>query len=412
MHLTPLLPVFLLYLFWFNPSSQQSERWRRYTPSDSSFSVDFPKKPDIETEKQDKTERCSAVEFNVSTLEFIDSFKVTIYDSALLPEKSEKAIDQYTNLFIGRSEKPVVLDKISTSGIQAREFQFTDGEIFVKGRSILAGSRFYIVHYDSLNHEESAEQAIARANRFLNSFKIEKISASVPHQMPECSGHLPFAERGQIALVRFPDPWLENDQKILPDVFWYEIRQMPDSGKFLFAAMSGTGYWGEIYRKEQKDDWYSANIYEVAPLDSSVIREATLREWNLAKKVSRRPEKLFPRLQEDMKQKDYTYKGRKYPKRGQYWGTVILSHRSKFIAIYSYSGEKTPVILFSGGEPRTGDIFWDVYNTATGEKVLAWKASSVRNPSMLSEGSVWIEEDFLVMPYNFGLQECVVGRLQ
>jgi hypothetical protein len=63
------------------------------------------------------------------------------------------------------------------------------------------------------------------------------------------------------------------------------------------------------------------------------------------------------------------------------------------------------------GLPREGDIYWDVYDTRNGEKVVAWSARMVLSPGMLAEAALWIDDKYLVMPFGGILKSCVIGVL-
>jgi hypothetical protein len=226
--------------------------------------------------------------------------------------------------------------------------------------------------------------------------------------------------KGSAVLVRFPDYWDgrgPQGEKIIMTLTWYEVRFAPDSTsrELLFAAMSDHGYWGEIYSEQTKEkpneDWYSLNFYAVTYGEKPIVRPVGKEEWNRATRASGRSEKLFPVTQEDLKLRSFQYQNRSYSKTSDNWGAALLSPNGKWLAVFSYSGRKNRGSFWWGGEPRRGDVFWEVYNTFSGEKVLSWNARSVDNPVMESGGAVWVGEEYIVTPFDLGRQSCVIGVL-
>lgn len=226
----------------------------------------------------------------------------------------------------------------------------------------------------------------------------------------------PTVTKGRASLIRFPKPWVNNEQGEEDTVLhprWYEVRLAADSSgrELLFAGMMDEGYTGEVYSERPKESWYSLNFYAVGLGEKPRVRAASKVEWDRAARVSGRPKKLFPNLQEDLKLQSFEYGGRKYTKSSDNWGAVLLSPGGRWLAVFSYSGRKTQGTFWTSGEPRQGDIYWDVYDTKTGSAVLSWNARAVSNPAMLGEGAVWAGEEYLVMPFDMSLDACVIGLL-
>ena len=226
--------------------------------------------------------------------------------------------------------------------------------------------------------------------------------------------------KGSAVLIRFTDYWSGrglNREEIVMVPHWYEVRFAwnPARREILFAAMSDNGYWGEIYSErtgeKPAEDWYSSNFFAVIFGDKPQVRPATKGEWNSAVNATGRSKKLFPLTQEDLKSKSFQYKGRAYAKTSDNWGEVLLSPNGKWLAIFSYSGRKTQGDLFTSGEPPNGDVFWEVYNTKTGEKALSWNAKFADDPAMGSGGAVWIGEEYFATPLDMSRQACVIGAL-
>lgn len=106
------------------------------------------------------------------------------------------------------------------------------------------------------------------------------------------------------------------------------------------------------------------------------------------------------------------YRGKKFLKTGKYWHSQLLSPGGKWLAIFSYTGERTRDLLFmDGGSVKDGDIFWDVYDTVTGEKVFEWRATGVKTPTDRSGPVVWLEEHYFLFPEDLDEQNFVVVTL-
>ena len=65
----------------------------------------------------------------------------------------------------------------------------------------------------------------------------------------------------------------------------------------------------------------------------------------------------------------------------------------------------------TGGNPRTGDIFWQIYDAESGEKVFEWEARNVDNPASLDSRVVWLEERCLLLPLDVYAQSFNVVTL-
>ncbi len=156
----------------------------------------------------------------------------------------------------------------------------------------------------------------------------------------------PSVTKGRASLIRFPKPWVDSEQGEEDTVLhprWYEVRPAADSSgrELLFAGMTDEGYTGEVYSERPKESWYSLNFYAVGLGEKPRVRAASKGEWDRAAKVSGRPKKLFPILQEDLKAQSFEYGGRKYTKSSDNWGAVLLSPGGRWLAVFSYSGRKT-----------------------------------------------------------------------
>jgi hypothetical protein len=117
------------------------------------------------------------------------------------------------------------------------------------------------------------------------------------------------------------------------------------------------------------------------------------------------------------------YNDRVYKKSGQSWGTTValVSPRHTWIAVFSYFSREKPATTLIPGlggnkEPGHGEVFLDVYNVSSGEKIISARSSyggdnAGFEPSMLFGASFWVEDRYLIMPLNWWLESCFVGVL-
>jgi hypothetical protein len=110
--------------------------------------------------------------------------------------------------------------------------------------------------------------------------------------------------------------------------------------------------------------------------------------------------------------------GRLFAKSGRDWGDTVgvLSPGGRWLAVLSYTSpekrRKFRSVLEEGsGEPGRGDVYVDVYDAATGERVLAARQSYRAGPSAMFVNSVWVGERYFVMPIASGLRKCMLLTL-
>jgi len=92
----------------------------------------------------------------------------------------------------------------------------------------------------------------------------------------------------------------------------------------------------------------------------------------------------------------------------------LLSPHGKWLAVFSYNDEKPPpdfMHFITGGNPRTGDIFWQIYDAESGGKVFEWEARDVDNPASLGSRVVWLEERRVLLPFDVYAQNFNVVTL-
>src|SRR4030095_10189844 len=228
---------------------------------------------------------------------------------------------------------------------------------------------------------------------------------------------VPASEQPQSEItLHLPEPWLDSTRPELElsSVQQIVVRKLPNSSddEFLFAALPNGDYdySHELYKDIPKPQ-YSINSFVVNLAGKTSARTATVQEWESASRIVTKSRMVSQRGTDDSSG-EIELRGKKYQKAGKYWGQGLLSPRGRWLAIFSYTGEKTPPdLLFGGGTPKTGDIFWEVYDTVTGEKVFEWKAINVERPPSLDGPVVWLDERYFLFPKDVEAQNFNVVTL-
>jgi len=240
-----------------------------------------------------------------------------------------------------------------------------------------------------------------------------------PPSNPEISG--PFKA------VTFPEPWMKQKNGSwvgVNDAVQYVVRKSKDS-KLLFAVKQGFDV--SLFGKEVSDfpvtspdyDYYSDNRFAVSVDGPSEIKKITEDEWNAGEKVVHSYHFLH-KFDSQVTAEGASYNGRLYRKTGESWGNAValLSPRKTRIAIFSYtSREKVSESIIPGlknTEPGSGEVFLDVYDLSSGEKVGSARSPYGRKPngfapSMIFAASVWIEGSYIIVPLDPDLSRSLIG---
>jgi len=154
------------------------------------------------------------------------------------------------------------------------------------------------------------------------------------------------------------------------------------------------------------------------------IRKASDSEWANATKPMHSYRMVHTWENPQFTEAGFTYKGRLYRKTGDSWGNegALISPRAKWIVIFSFTSPDKPrpalIPGFGGNGPAHGDLFLDIYDLASGNKVLAERGrfgdepnTGGQDPSSLFSHSVWIEDRFLIVPLLFYLDTCLLIEL-
>jgi len=233
---------------------------------------------------------------------------------------------------------------------------------------------------------------------------------------------------GPVGLVRFPEPWIKvigDRERGVNDNVGYVVRKSP-RGELIFAIKQG--FAGQLYGQEVTEfpvkspdyDYYSDNQFAVSLDGKFRVRAVDQVEWYTAMK----PLHSYHFIMSPGAADGVQYKGRLYRKSGESWGheSALVSPRGTWIAVFSYSSRDKPDrgmlpgFPAAGDEPGRGEVFLDVYNVSSGEKVISARAPFGRKPggfvpSLLFGASVWIEDRYVIMPLDWILDHCLVGVL-
>ena len=219
------------------------------------------------------------------------------------------------------------------------------------------------------------------------------------------------AQSRDAAKLHFPERWHEGSD---PDstfdfVQQIEVRKLASSNEFFFAALPyGDNDYAHEWSKNAPKPVYSKNSYAVNFTPTPRVRAATKQEWESATRVPTNSHLIH---WNDPSLREIEYHGKKFQKSGKYGLSGMLSPGGKWFAIFSYTGERKQDLFMDGGSVHDGDIFWDIYDTATGDKVFEWRARSVKSPTDRSGPVLWLEERYFLFPEDLNEQNFIVVTL-
>lgn len=254
-------------------------------------------------------------------------------------------------------------------------------------------------------------------NRYLIILIVICLTTSVAcHTAAQLSGPTSTSAQSlHTAKLHFPEPWADatRDGFPLQSVQQIEVWKAPNSSadEFFFVALPHGDYdhQHELYPDIPAPE-YSQNSFAVSFTESPKARVANRQEWEGASRVSTRTRYLLYTGSDDSSG-EIEYRGQKYPKVGKYWGRGFMSPGGKWLAVFSYTAVKPPPSIFFGSSPRSGDIFWEIYDTVTGQKVFEWRAKNVKSPTSLDGPLVWLEERYFLFPEDEDAQNFIVVTL-
>ena len=257
------------------------------------------------------------------------------------------------------------------------------------------------------------------------------------------SSPAPAAAQGRADVVSFPDDWTWIDsegREVLPLPVIYKVWRLPAAtgvGELLFGAArrGGEGLRVGYGGRPLKPEWsgpvpgapgtgYSQDFFAVSPGGG----RPRVRRVSGPPRLRGEPVLNGYHYVSDYEQKidvfdekhpppGVSHAGKFFAKSGRAWaGTVgVLSPGGRWLAVLSYTSpekrRKFRSVLEEGGGPERGVLHADVYDAATGERVLAGKHSYRGDPSSLLGNSVWVEERYFVIPLAFDLRRCMLLTL-
>ena len=242
-----------------------------------------------------------------------------------------------------------------------------------------------------------------------------------PPAQPEITG--PFK------LVEFPEPWVKRKGDVLVgvnDAVQYVVRRSKDSKQGLLFAVK-QGFDGSLFGKEVSEfpvrspdyDYYSDNHFAVNIHGQLQVKEVTEDDWKTGEKLLH-SYYFIQKFDAQVTAEGVRYNQRLYRKAGESWGdyVALVSPRKTRIAIFSYTSRekvsKSIIVGMDNTEPGSGEVFLDVYDLSSGDKVGGARSPYGQKPngfapSMLFGASVWIEDSYIIMPLHWELTRCLVG---
>jgi hypothetical protein len=216
-----------------------------------------------------------------------------------------------------------------------------------------------------------------------------------------------------MTVIHFPQPWSKagpNGERIIltpPQTFVIRRTSNSSGGELLFAVQDSSGS-------------LSQNFYAVSLDGKFSVRPITVQAWGQAEMVSMTAGERLSRDATTVTADLANYNGKAFARTGSFWSEPIAltSSRREWLAVFSYASKErveknagTDISKFiGGGEPASGDLFVDIYNTFSGEKVLNGSAPFAGvGPSLLFSQASWTEGGFFVMPLDSLSQTCFLG---
>lgn len=240
-------------------------------------------------------------------------------------------------------------------------------------------------------------------------FLTSSLSCQSAAQMPRT--HSISGPAREVKKLHFPQHWIEENNRPLSFIQQLEVRKLPNSsdGEFFFAALPH-GDWDYVHESNPDipKPKYSQNSFGVSFTSEPRVRVPTEQEWESASRIVTKSRYAFSTGGDEG---EIEYRGRKFQKAGKYSSGGLLSPGGKWLAIFSYTGEKKRDLFMDGGSVHNGDIFWQIYDAVTGEKVFEWQARNVKGPAELTGPVVWLEERYFLLPQDIYAQNFLVVTL-
>jgi hypothetical protein len=223
-------------------------------------------------------------------------------------------------------------------------------------------------------------------------------------------------------VLRFPLGWQmprsvreRNGSEFVPPNF-----ALDDEYEFRISGLQGTKF---LIRGSERiiDTHYTTNIYEADFSDpSAVAQPATEEEWKIGTVVSMPRDTSTSGARVTDRRNNYAeLDGRRFTRTGDGWGTARLSPDRTVLVVESWSG----TLGRCGGSNVPGDLslgcidirgshgklFFDVYNTGTGKKVVTLTGKfSVILPGEVLDKTGWVTERYFIVPLDQKRERCLV----
>jgi len=212
------------------------------------------------------------------------------------------------------------------------------------------------------------------------------------------------ADEGILKLVVFPGraPWVgfsgrsRSEPRTVAMTGTYVVRQSHGARRDLLFAVESPELAPQL----------TVGMYAVSLKEGVTIRSASRKEWERATPLPSGPtsSRFLERHSHFV-----LFRGKEYlPPAGAEFGGAFPSPDERRIAIIGvkpYPSTKMPGPL--GGGPDEGEIYLDIYDAESGQRVSGGRIVGIFAFSY----SRWAGNDFFVMPVQYGLTSCVVAVL-
>jgi len=213
--------------------------------------------------------------------------------------------------------------------------------------------------------------------------------------------------------LHFPHPWLDEMESPY-FIQQIEVRKLPNSpaDEFFFGALPDGDYsYANEVDKNRPKPRYGKNMFAVNFSAEPRARVATQQEWESGSRIPAKPRTVVANSP-NYASGEIVYRQKRYSKPGKYWDEGMLSPSGKWLAAFSYTGEKEKSLFFmDGGSVVTGDAFLQIYDTATGQKVFEWEAKNAKHPTHFKSPVVWLEDRYFLFPEDEAAQNFIVVNL-
>jgi hypothetical protein len=238
------------------------------------------------------------------------------------------------------------------------------------------------------------------------------------------------AENG-LGVVRFSKGWSKSTGGrilVLADTNGYVVRRkVSPEPQELIIRMKAL-----ITNAEGKSETvFSDEIYAISLDHQFRVRAAAADEWERAEQLDNTRRQIRSNRSkapsESLRHTEnaVSHKEKLFVKSGEFWAEPVglVSPDGTSLAVFSFSSSAKPQTSWSPldgsllQEPRPGEMFVDVFDTSTGERIQSGRARYDGSPSMLFGGALWVGNNYLIVPLDpqnssdAAGQTCFIGIL-